>query len=394
MSGVKNKLKKILSVFGLKITKDFKIIPLLRLNVFNTNCLKKVLISYITEPFFKKNDFSHTNLQECHAAAEIFKEQGYNVDVVDHFADITIDYSQYEIVYGMGKVLEKSFHYNNVAIKRIFYATGCSPIYSNERTLVRVRNFYDLHEVNLLSSSRFVADSFYLQTFLSNGVIVLGNDLVLNTYKNYDKQGADRYKNLSAFFYDVYDIDLAEKDFSKARKHFLWFGSSGLLHKGLDLLLDIFSERPDICLHICGAAKNEKEFFDCYKSTLSKSNNIINHGFVDIRSDEFKKLMDQCAFVLSPSVSEGGSPAVLNTIANGGLIPIITRASGLDINNFGVIIEEPEFESVRIAIDKALLLDNDQLLNMAITAKNNIRTEYTYEKYKESLKNLIKNIIN
>ena len=175
----------------------------------------------------------------------------------------------------------------------------------------------------------FLEQSPYLQTFLSDGVVVLGNDFVLDTYKNYDKQGAERFKNLNAFFYDVYDIDLSKKDFSKAKEHFLWFGSSGLLHKGLDLLIDIFSKRRDIYLHICGASKKEKDFFDYYGPALSKSKNIINHGFVDIKSEEFKNIMDQCAFIIFPSVSEGGAPAVLNTIANGGLIPILTKSTGL-----------------------------------------------------------------
>jgi hypothetical protein len=167
----------------------------------------------------------------------------------------------------------------------------------------------------------------------------------------------------------------------------------GLLHKGLDLLLDIFATRPDIYLHICGASENEKDFFSYYRSLLLKSPNIINHGFVNIKSEEFKDIMNRCAFVISPSVSEGGSPAILNTIASGGLIPIITESSGLDIADFGVIIEKPELAAVNIAINKALFLDNNELRKMSVSAQDNIRTDYTYDKYKFNLRNLIKNII-
>lgn len=393
MVGAKDSLKKILLAFGLKVTKGLKFVPLLKHNVFKTDYQKKVLISYLTDPFIRKNDLSHTNLLECYTAAEIFNELGFGVDAVDYFADKKIDYSQYEVIYGMGQILEKSFYFDRHPLKRIFYATGCNPVYSNIETLLRVRDFFERHGKCLLNSSRFLAGGFYLQTFLSDSVIVLGNDFVLNTYRKYDQPGASRFTNLSAFFYDVYNIDLSKKDFFQAQKHFLWFGSSGLLHKGLDLLLDFFSEHSDIFLHICGAPVQEKGFFQYYSPLLEKSKNIINHGFIDIRSEEFRKIMDECAFVVSPSVSEGGSPAVLNTMANGGLIPIVTRSSGLDIDNFGIIIENSEMSAVEAAINQALLLDGRQLLAMATTAKDTVRHNYTYSQYKKNLKRLIKDIL-
>lgn len=390
---IKNKLKKIISIFDIKITKDYKIIPLFKKNVFNTNYKKNVLLSYIIDPFFFKNNFSHTNFDECYTVAKIFDELGFCVDVIDLTCSKKIDYSKYDIIYGMGAPLEKSFYCDNKLIKRIFYATGCNPLYSNTETLSKMRDFYLKNKIYLLSSARYIETSFNLQLFLSDIVIVLGNDFVLNTYKMFDQRGISRYSNLNAFFYDVYDIDLSKKDFSNSKKHFLWFGSSGLIHKGLDLLIDVFCEREDIFLHICGASDNEKEFFNHYNDILLKSKNIINHGFINIKSEKFKKIMDQCAFTILPSVSEGGSPSVLNAIANGGLIPIITRSSGLDIDNFGILIDKPERISVNNAINEALLLNDSQLFNMSMSAKNNIRKNYTYFKYKKDLAGLIKKLL-
>lgn len=316
---IKKIFKKILLIFGLKVTNNFRIVKILRKNVFNAEHRKRrVLISYITSPFINKNDFSHTNLLECYTAAEIFNELGFCVDVIDYNSNKKINYSKYDVVYGMGMVLEKSFYFNKKKIKKIFYATGCNPIFSNVETLLRVRDFYNSHGVMLLESSRLIEQGCYLQTFLSDGVIVLGDEFVLNTYQNYDKNGIERFRNLAAFFYDINDIDISAKNFSEANKHFLWFGSSGAIHKGLDILIDIFFKRQDIYLHICGLSENEKGFLNYYNKVFLQSKNIINHGFVNIKSEEFNNLMNKCAFVISPSVSEGGSPAILNVVANGG----------------------------------------------------------------------------
>ena len=382
-----------MSIMGIKVNRNYKIIPLFKKDVFHTNYGKRVLISYITDPFYTKNNLSHTNQLECYTAAKIFSKLEYDVDVIDISSKKNINYSKYDIIYGMGDHFENSFYYTDKKIKRIFYATGCNPIYSNIQTILKIRDFNISHDKLIMTSSRFTEKNPDLQILLSDKVIVLGGKFALNTYKETDKSGEDRYVNLNAFFYDTYDIDLTKKDFHEAKKHFLWFGSSGLLHKGLDTLIDIFSKRKDIYLHICGASSNEKEFFDFYSPILKESENIINHGFVDIRSNKYKEVVDQCAFTISPSISEGGSPAILNTIANGGLIPIITKASSLDIDDVSIIIKEPKLDLIKYAIEKALELDTEQISKISTLAKDKIRNNYTLSEYEKNLEILIRNSI-
>jgi glycosyltransferase involved in cell wall biosynthesis len=87
--------------------------------------------------------------------------------------------------------------------------------------------------------------------------------------------------------------------------HFLWFGGAGLVHKGLDLLLDYFYENPSLTLHICGPIESEPLFAQAYKKELYETENIIMHGFVDIRGQVFEEIIKRCAFVVFPSCSEG-----------------------------------------------------------------------------------------
>jgi glycosyltransferase involved in cell wall biosynthesis len=389
---MKDVIQNIFYIFNLRLTKNYKIYKLQKNNVFKSHYDKKVLISYITKPFAIGMSYEHSNLLECYTAAEIFHNLGFCVDVVEHSINRKIDYSQYEIIYGMGPALERSFYsQEGTGPYRIFYATGCNPIYSDVVTTLRARDFYEKHKRLLMKSVRIVLQSQHAQILLADTVIVLGNEFVLNTYKNYDPDGVERYTRLNAFYNDVYDINLENKDYSNAKRHYLWFGSGGLLHKGLDILLDIFSQRNDVYLHICGAFMQERGFLDYYKRLFSNSNNIINHGFVKMESEDFKILMDTCGYVLSPSVSEGGAVALLNTMANGGLVPIITKSSGLDMEDYGWVIEKHDINMFNNAIDQAVLLDNKKLKEKAIRVKAYVRHNYIYENYKQNLYMMIQN---
>lgn len=363
-------------------------------NVFKSNYRRRVLISYLTTPFTTGISYAHSNLRECYTVAEIFHDLGYCVDVVDYETNRKIDYSKYEIIYGMGPVLERSFYSQEGSGQcRIFYATGCNPIYSGIVSALKVRDFYVRHRRLLMGSGRFSKETQIAQTLLSDAVIVLGNEFVLDTYTRYDPTGGERYYRLNAFFNDCYDIDLEQKDFGTAKKHFLWFGSGGLLHKGLDVLLEIFADRSDLFLHICGAPARETGFFRYYDDLLSRSRNIVNHGFVRMDSVGFKTLMNTCGYVVFPSVSEGGAAALLNVMANGGLVPIITKSSGLDVEGYGWVIDDQNLDMFNSAISQAISVENQTLKEKAIKIKTHVRREYTLETYKNSLRKILQQVL-
>ncbi|MEI8203321.1 MAG: glycosyltransferase [Bacteroidota bacterium] len=380
-------IKKIAYYFGFELKRVKDKHPIL-FNVFNTTNQKRVLISYLKEPFLTGKDLKHSNKFECYTAAEIFSELGYQVDVINLYANTEVNFDEYDVIYGQGPVFERSFYCEN-KIKRIFYATGCNVYFSDIESAKKIRQFYFQKNTLCLNSGRLANFTLTLSVFLSDKVIVLGNKFVLNTFTRFDNL-VERYTNLNAFFFDVYDIDLEKKDFSKAKKHFLWFGSYGLLHKGLDVAIEVFSKRENLVLHICGADFDfEKKFFDYYSTVLSKCDNIVNHGFVDLESNEFKNLMEFSAFVIFPSVSEGGAVALLNVMANGGLIPIISKSTGLDIGNLGWQQDECSYDSFNEAIIVANKTDPTRLKQMAIELKSEIRENYTIEKYRNNLKNII-----
>lgn len=381
-------VKKIFERFGLRLTKiDYS--DTILTNVFDRQYKKKVLLSFVKEPFMAKISFRHSIYLECYSAAKIFDERKYQVDVIEYSSDQPYDINQYDVIYGFGEPLEKSFYFDTETdVIRISYLNGCNPSYSNLVSALRLKRFYKQKGILLPSSSRLLQRNWKLQTLLSNILIVLGNSFVTDTYLREDN--TLNIHKLNAFFFDVFNIDLSQKDFDVSRRHFLWFGSSGAIHKGLDLLIDIFSNRSDIFLHICGVSSYEKKFLDFYKDAF-KEQNIVNHGFVDISSCDFQELMYTCGAVLFPSASEGGAASILNVIANGGLIPIISKSAGLDLENVGIMLEQCTVEEIEEKINKFTKLPKTSIKEMSFAAKEHVRENYSYDKYFDGLRQLLNN---
>lgn len=359
---------------------------LLLRNVFKKQHDKHVLISYVTTPFLKKGGVSHSNWLECQTAAEIFDQLGYCVDVIPLTASAKgIDIEKYTFVYGLGEVLIEAFRCPK--IRTIVYAPGCSSRYSRPATLKALRRFYDSHGMFIPESSRLCLD-FSEVLYFADLIIALGNDFVAETYRVDGLR--QNIRSLKAFHYDVYDINLIEKDFTRAKGSFLWFGSKGVVHKGLDIVLDIFRKRKDINLIICGAGPRESAFFECYEKELGNSIcNIKNLGFIDLKGSLFKEVMDECCAVLSPSASEGGAVAVLNVMANGGLVPIVSRSTGLDADKYGFVFDELSTACVEEQIDRLLAYDEEKLRALAVQIKDDTRSEYSFAGYKQNLERII-----
>ena len=72
---------------------------------------------------------------------------------------------------------------------------------------------------------------------------------------------------------------------------FLWFYGYGAVHKGLDILLDIFSEKKEYTLNIVGNIDTEKDFINIYAKELYSLPNIKYHGFLSPMSNEYKNVI-------------------------------------------------------------------------------------------------------
>lgn len=372
-----------------------KIVPLRTYltNVFGSANKKRVLLSYIVKPFIKGVGTTHTNELECLVAAQIFDEMGYAVDIA-HFQSYRLPRpaDEYEVVYGFGEPLELVLrHDTGKNVTTVFYGSGCHPWYSNEKTAARIAELYDRRGVFLADSARIVEESRVFQLMTPSAIVALGNEFVRETYARYSS--LPRIYRLNAFHHNIENRRVFVKKNSECMKKFLWFGSAGLVHKGLDLLLDIFSGRPDLTLHICGLVETEPDFVDAYRSELMGSSNIQLESFVPIGSPRFEWLMDNCGFVIHPTVSEGGAASVLTVMGNGGLIPLVTRMCGLDLEEYGYLMDEAGLEFVERALEWALSMGEREFVARTDTIRDKIPTLYSINNYRRSLDEIIRDIV-
>ena len=130
-------------------------------------------------------------------------------------------------------------------------------------------------------------------------IIILGNEFTEKTFR-FTGKPITRIPISSA-----YEFPFPEKrEYEKARKRFLWVGSYGMVHKGLDLVLEAFAGMPDLELTVCGRPEKEDDFFRLYEKQLSQMPNIHFHGWVDMSSPEFAEIALTHASVVYPSCSE------------------------------------------------------------------------------------------
>lgn len=364
-------------------------------DVFGRERGRRVLMCHLPEAFTGKElPKHHSNLTECHVVARCFDRLGYRVDCSSR-TKRGIDYSPYEVVFGInGNAFMGSFGSDGKPEPlRIFYSVGAETCFNYRHTFIRNLDFHRRHGRWMLGSNRYMPGDprNYYEAHFSDAVICLGNEYVYRQFLVEESCGR-RYNRLPAFYFKVAE-PAKEKDFSLCRRNILWFGSSGMLHKGLDIAIDFVVAHPEFTLHICGGSRQESAFREYYMPIIKANGNIVMHGFVDIESQEFAHILSQCGVLLNPSVSEGGAVAVLNVLGNGALLPVCSRATGIDIDGYGTVVDEmtyDAFEQALLDVDKLPLKEFEQ---RAWEAYKDISVNYTVEKYEENMYNLLKGII-
>ena len=347
-------------------------------NIYKTNFDKNVLISYTVLPFLTKK-INHTNNQESKIIADVFKSLGFNVDIIHYTNQREIDYKKYNIIFGFGEPFENSFKQNT--LKRIYYATGAHVCFQNYAEIQRIEDVNHKYNSNILPK-RLVPWNWTLSTSLSDSLIVIGNEWTKSTYTKYTTKEVFPINATALINENAKQI---VRDIDKTKKSFLWFGSSGLVHKGLDLCLEYFSEHSDLVLHICGPMEDDfKEVFEKYL----KNKNIYCHGFVDVKSQKLIDIVSQCCFSILPTCSEGQATALLTTMGTG-LIPIASKQSGVDVEKLGFLIDELNLNSIDNVIQKVITLENFEIEEYSIKLIDYIQENHTLRIFEDNLKVLI-----
>lgn len=341
---------------------------------------KKILIVYITNPLTKNlnTELTHTNIHESLSIIRTFIEKDFCIDVIDSLESAyekLIKKEYYDYIFGLGEIYYYACSVNPNA-KKIMYITEASPRFAQKQEKERLEYYNERHGKMPKASrtSLFYKDEQFDNT---DKYILIGNEHTKNTFDYLNKS----IYTISAT--GLINVDYkCNRNVNESRRNFLWFGSYGAIHKGLDVLVEAFSELQECNLFIAGLRKEEEKYIKI------NSPNINNVGFVNIYSKEFIELMDKCSFVILPSCSEGMATSVL-TCMNHGLVPIVTKECGIDTENMGIIIEDYHIESLKSIIRECSKIDLLELGNMHKVIYESSRKKYCSDKFKENFNKII-----
>ncbi|MEA5574136.1 glycosyltransferase [Calothrix sp. UHCC 0171] len=345
-----------------------------------------VLLSYILKPFdLKKGEsipVSHTHFWECMQMAQTFLDMGYSVDCIHFQNKAFIPQKDYDFFIDVRLNLQRSFPYLNPDCIKIFHADTAHLLFHNAAEAKRLVELQQRRGITL-NPRRYEAPNQALES--ADYAMVLGNDFTLGTYA-YANKPMYKIPISTPTTYPWFD-----RDFDKCRKNFLFFSSGGMVHKGLDLLLDVFSQMPDYHLTICGPVDREEDFVKAFHKELYETPNIHTVGWVDVTGQQFQEIMKNSVGLVYPSCSEGQSGAVISCL-HGGLIPILSYESGVDVNDFGVILQNCSLEKIKAAIVDISSRSSRELSAMSRGAWEYARANHTKERFAEVYRNTILDI--
>lgn len=378
---IKNKIYSILRNIYVLLQKDY---------IFKSNGSEfKMIVSYITEPFKKKNDpgyiNKHQNRQETLIIAEILSE----LNITSHFTRLDkphISLKGYNIVFGVEPNFINACKDNPNAIK-IYYATGAYIKHQNNVIQKRTDEFNAKNGTNV-PYYRLVKP--HNSSEISDFIIQIGSKFTIETYPDKLKEKIITIRqSCHTFKFDKF-IDRKLKSFS--RKDFIWMGSTGSILKGLDLILDYFLLHPELNIHIFGPI--DPEVWQFYKQKIESAPNIYTYGFVDLDSKQLETIALVSSFVIMPSASEGGCPGAVINMMKLGCIPIVTSYAAFDeINDYGILINGYTVNDLSNAIDTALSITDNEIKGKIKQNFEFANSNYNTSTFKQDFKSCMKAIL-
>lgn len=331
-----------------------------------------------------ESNYAHTNFQEVREISKQLDGRGYNIDVVRYEYAYAIDFSKYDLLIGFGRPFENSFM-KPFSGHRIYVATGASTQQRNYAELRRIQQLKS-RRGRLLQPRRIKPYPDFASATLSDAIFCTGNHFTIQTYREiYD---GPIYR-IPVSVHQTLNPAAISRNYPHAQSNFLWFGGNGLVHKGLDLCIEAFAGRPELTLHICGP--REEEFFDVYQEELARDN-IHYHGFVDVRSKEYKAIVERCAFVIFPSCSEGGCVSVLNVMQYG-LIPVVTEEASIDTQAAGYLMKSVNVEDIQHYLDHLSSLPIERLRTEARSLIEWVEEHHSLLNYRSAFANALTEVI-
>lgn len=354
-----------------------------------------ILLSYITGPFtlapWEHFTDPHTNYWECAEITRLFAIRGYAVDIINANNTSFIPHKPYVACIDVKQNLERFHDMLPQNCKKVMHITSAFNEFQNLAERRRLEELYRRRNISLKPHRTEVASNNPLYADFLEG---FGNKTVHATYAQFAKH-IHPIPISTAREFDFPE----QKDFFAARKHFLWFGGGGAILKGLDLVIEAFATMPNLSLHIIGPSAYEEDFARAYERELALPGikryprpKLFLNGEMYSGKTSFLEIANRCAAIIYSSASEGTSGAVVQAM-HAGLIPIVTRETGLSEDAPAIICDTPTVESIKNLAIEIAETDPISLRENARKAWSYVRAHHTQKTFSEEYARFIDDIL-
>ena len=346
-----------------------------------------VLLSYLTQSLtvapYESFSTMHSSEWECFEIVRLLTAEGFDVDVINWDDTNFIPQKKYDIVIDTQKNLERLSKYLPAPTLKIMYVVASHTEFQNNAEKMRLKELKERRSVTLVPH-RTETSSKNIE--VADIVVGLGNATTKETY-------AFAHKDIETI--PISSTISFEKNPTKnvdAQKKFLWIGGGGAVLKGLDRVLEAFKDLPDLDLTVCGPVKQENDFNKAYHAELYETQNIHYLGRIDPLSGTFQKIAETHGFLIYPSASEGQSGAVITGL-HAGLVPLASRNSGVDVDDFGFVLKTSSVEEIKERVLYASNMPRQEFENLAKKVYSYANEHHTKKTFSLAWQNIIKTII-
>lgn len=361
------------------------------------NLKKRCLLYYKTEPFYRDINnlkINHTNNHEILAMVEILNKNGYLVDVVDRELEVFSVQDKYDLFIGCasgnsGKMFD-TYAKKLTKAKKVIYCSGPEPQISNKLVKQRYDDFCNRNKIKVPYSRTSNID-FPSFVKCADSIMYIGERGQFSN-NSYQDMGLPVHSILPS---SANSIEYKSHwETTRRRSSYLCFAGSGLICKGVDILIEAFSDLKNLDLYICGPQEKDLEaLFEAYPESLSEGSNIHYQGYVRPNSESYKELVKECSFQILNSAAEGCATSI-TTCLRSGLIPIANFEAGLNLKGFGIEITNSttRVKDTIDSIKRSQLLSNKEY-QMKLEATLKEARKYTIKNFSTTFEESLLKII-
>lgn len=351
----------------------------------------RVLFSYLTEPLLQNDSryfHGHTNRWESMEIARLFRSFGFDLNAVEWTNHSFIPEGNYDVVFDI-HINQQRWHSRTSGAMQLLHLTGSDWRYQNEAELKRVTNLEMRRKVHYMPQ-RIVPFSSLMSRALeiADHCSLIGNRHTLSTYPERQLAKFTCVTVTASNNYSKSPADYVPRD-----RQYLWFFGGGAVHKGLDLLLEVFARNPHLTLNVVGDVLTEADFFNAYRHELTELPNIKAHGYLLPTEKKFKEIVDRCFCFIAPSCSEGISTAAA-TCMQIGLYPIVSRDTGVSLpEGAGRYLELCSEEEIETIITSLVAASESTIQQEIAETQRFALSEYSRARFSEAMSDYLGRIL-